>query len=446
MDLSKHLEKADEAVKRKNYAFAVNLYGQLLSLQPDNGAARAGLRAALFRKAEQRKPSKLIAGLVGGVSLLTAKLSTSLGKHAAAAKSYERYLALDPRSEGINLKLARALEKAGFKQSALSVFRAWAEQQPRCLEASREAGRLLYERGELEAALAMYEQALKVDPRDQDALRARKNLAAEGALKKSNIEKAQSSRELIKDKEGARKLERAQRLQLTAEEIEAELDEVEARLAKSPQDLDSLLRAAELYEMRRDPRGALDFLERARNLKPDDVAIGTRLADLRMRTQEQMVEQAEARGDKSAAAAARKVLAEMKVAEFRRRVAANPTDLGARFDLGTALFDLGDLDGAIAELQQAVKDPRRQIEALFTLGRAFRDKGLADLARTQFDKALSVAGGAAGRLGKELLYELGSLAERGGDGDAARRHFSAILELDWSYRDVADRVARLSAS
>ena len=40
MDLSKHLEKAREAVKRRNYPFAINLYSQLLGLQPDNGAAR----------------------------------------------------------------------------------------------------------------------------------------------------------------------------------------------------------------------------------------------------------------------------------------------------------------------------------------------------------------------------------------------------------------------
>ena len=44
MDLSKHLEKAEEAVKRKNYAFAVNLYGQFLGLQPPNGEARGGVR------------------------------------------------------------------------------------------------------------------------------------------------------------------------------------------------------------------------------------------------------------------------------------------------------------------------------------------------------------------------------------------------------------------
>ncbi len=446
MDLSKHLEKAEEAVKRKNYAFAVNLYGQLLALQPDNGPARAGLRTALFRKAEQKKPSKLIAVLFGGVNLLLAKLSTSLKKHASAAKSYERYLALDPLAEGPNLSLARALERAGQGNSALAVYRAWALQQPRCLEASREAGRLLYEQGQLSDALAMYEQALKVDPRDQEALRARKNLAAEGALKKTGIETAQSSRELIKDKDAAKRLERAQRLQLTQEELEAELDVVEAKLAKAPQDFDALMRAAELYEMRRDLSGAIGFLDQAKALRPDDAALTTRVTDVRMKLQEQFVQQAEARGDHDAAANARRVLAEMRVGEFRRRVAGNPTDLGFRFELGSALFESGDADGAIAELQQAVKDPRKQIDALLTLGRAFRHKGMADLARTQFEKALSSTGGAGGRLGKEILYELGGLAESAGDREVARKHYSAILELDWSYRDAADRVSRLAAS
>jgi tetratricopeptide (TPR) repeat protein len=446
MDLSKHLEKAEEAVKRKNYAFAVNLYGQLLALQPDNGQARAGLRTALFKKAEQRKPSKLVAILGGGLSLLTAKIATTFRGHAAAAKSYERYLALDPLNEGANLALARALEKAGFTKSALAVFRAFAEQQPRCLEAAREAGRLLYEQGKLDDALAMYEQALKIDPRDQDALRARKNLAAEGALSKSGIATAQSSRELVKDKEATKKLERAQRLHLSVEEIEAELDEVEKRLATAPNDVDALVRGAELQEMRRDPRAALDFLEQAQSVRPDDAALATKVADQRIKLQERNVEDALARGDEVAAANARKVLAALKASEYRRRVTANPSDLGLRFELGAALYESGDLEPAIAELQQAVKDPRRATEAMLTLGRAFRQKGMADLARGQFEKALAAGGGPSGRIGKEVLYELGTLAEETGDREAAKTHFASILELEWGYRDAADRVAKLQSS
>jgi hypothetical protein len=75
MDLNKHLANAADAVKRRNYPFAIKLYGQLLALQPDSGEARAGLRTALFKKAEAKKPSRLFAMIGGGVHLLTAAIA-----------------------------------------------------------------------------------------------------------------------------------------------------------------------------------------------------------------------------------------------------------------------------------------------------------------------------------------------------------------------------------
>ncbi|MCK5943070.1 MAG: tetratricopeptide repeat protein, partial [Planctomycetes bacterium] len=161
VDLSKYLEQAADAVKRRNYAMAVKIYGQVLSIQPDFGEARAGLRRALFQKAAQKPPSKLTAMLFGGVHLLVGGLQRLVGAHAGAAKSYERYLTFDPAAEGANLKLGNSLERAGHAKSALAVYAAYAEVQPRCLEACRAAGALYYEQGKLDEALAMYEQALK---------------------------------------------------------------------------------------------------------------------------------------------------------------------------------------------------------------------------------------------------------------------------------------------
>ena len=440
MDLSKHLEKAREAVKRKNYAFAVNLYGQLLGLQPDNADARAGLRDALFRKAAAKKPSKFFALLGGGVHLITAKLMGALRQPKAAASAYERYLKLDPLDEGSNLALAASLERAGYANSALAVYRAWAEHQPRSLEASREAGRLLYEQGELQDALAMYEQALKVDPRDQDALRARKNLAAEGALKQTGIESAKSSRDLVKDKDQQRQLERQARRHLTPEEIDEEIASLEGRLDSSADDAPRLARLAELHRMRRDPQTALDCLEAALALRPDDGELVAQAGDLRIQVQEQRVADAEQRGDEAAAENARRVLNEMRAAEFKRRVERQPSDLGLRFELGTALLAAGRADDAIPELQQAIKDPRRAVTARLALGRAFHGKGLTDLARGQLEQALESGGGATGQHGKEILYELGRIAEDAGDAAAATRHFESILEQDYGYRDVATRL------
>jgi tetratricopeptide (TPR) repeat protein len=445
MDLSKHLEKAAEAVKRRNYPFAVKLYGQLCALQPDNGAARQGLRNALYKKAEQKPTPKVFALLGGGVHLLSASIARMTGNHNGAVKALERYLAFDPLDESANLRLGDSLIKAGHRRSALAVYKAYAEQQPRCLEASRAAGALLQEAGEIEEALAMYEQALRVDPRDQESLRAKKNLAAESALKSSKIESAKSSRELIKDKGAQKKLEKADRLQLTAEEIAEELEELEAKLADNPDDVATLKRLAQVHEMNKDPQSALDCLERAAVLMPDDHELGDRAADLRTALQEKRIAEAEARGDGAAAAQMRKVLAEQQIGTLRRRVERQPTDLGLRFALGKALLATGANDEAIAELQQAVRDPRHKAEALLALGRAFRNKGLADLARGQLEKAHEACAGRDARLEKDVLYELGLVAEESDDVASALDWYKRILEQDIGFRDVAQKVEELAA-
>jgi tetratricopeptide (TPR) repeat protein len=365
------------------------------------------------------------------------------GQHAAAARAFERYLVHDPLAEATNLKLGNALLRAGLRRSALAVFAAYAEHQPRCLDACRAAGQLSYEQGKVQEALAFYEQALKVDPRDQESLKARKNLAAEGALRSTGIEKAQSSRELIKDKDQQRQLERQDRLQLSAEEVEAELTEVEQKLQDNPSDGKLLRRGARLRELAKDLPGALDLIEQLLRLQPDDGEVQELAGDLRIRLQEQMVQKAERSGDAAAAGRARAALHQLRVGEARRRVERNPADLGARFDLGASLLAVGETDAAIAELQQGVKDPRKKNEALFLLGRAFQQKNLLELALGQFDKAAQAAG--SGVMAKEALYEMGGICQAMGKREDALRHFTRILEQDIGFRDVATKVEQLKA-
>jgi tetratricopeptide (TPR) repeat protein len=444
VDLSKHLENAADAVKRRNYPLAVKIYSQVLAIQPDYGDARDGLRKALFAKAAQKPTSKLVAILGGGVHLLTGHLLRLCGQHNGAANAFERYLALDPLHEGSNLALATSLRKAGHRRSALAVFAAYAQQQPRCLLAARSAGALLYEQGKLHEALAFYEMALKVDPRDQEALKARKDLAAEGALKSTGIETAQSSRELIKDKSLAQKLEQQSRIQLSPEELDRQIAATEEELQQKSGDPALLRRMGKLLEQKKDLRGALECLESAAQKLPDDQDLLDQVGDLRLRVQESFVQKAIARGDSAAAERAERALNDARAAEYRRRIDKNPADLGLRFSLGSALCELRDFDAAIAELQQAVKDPRKKAEAMFLLGRAFRGKGLPDLALGQYEKALAAAGQAT--LAKDALYEMGGLCEEQGKRDAALLHYGRILEQDIGYRDVAQRVDRLKAS
>ena len=86
-----------------------------------------------------------------------------------------------------------------------------------------------------------------------------------------------------------------------------------------------------------------------------------------------------------------------------------------------------------------MEDPRLGREASYHLGQAFQQKGYADLARKNYERAMEGGSGSDER-SKEILYNLGSIAEEQGQADEARALFARIFEVDIGYRDVAAKM------
>ncbi|PIE23586.1 MAG: hypothetical protein CSA62_07025 [Planctomycetota bacterium] len=451
MDLSKHLEKADEAKRRRNYPLAIGLYQQILGLDPDQEDARRGLREALDGKFENKKGGGL-AYVQGSLLLLSAWIAKLSKSYAARAKNLESFLALAPGATGPNLALGEALAKGGWFKSAYVVYRHFGERvsaegkassrvEAAC-DAWRNAGALARELKRLPEAFECYEQALGLNPRDQEALRARKNLAAEGVLAETGFERAESSRDLLKDRQQQQKLEQEQRLHRSKDEIGAELGSLEEQLQQNPKDSALLRQVGELRANAGDIEGALDCLEPLRLEEPDDFKLLVLVGDLRIRQLDKGLEKARRLGDSDGEERVKKQVLQVRIEEERKRVALHPTDLALRFALGEHLIEAEQLDDAIAELQKAVKDPRYQVRAMTLLGQAFRRKGLGDLARSQLQKALDSAGQDS-ELSLDLNYELGLLAAEEGRTEDARAHFGRILEVDIQYKDVSERMQSL---
>ncbi len=453
MDLSKHLEKADEARKRRNYGLAIGLYQQLLDLDPDLEEAREGLRLALDAKFQGGRGGGVLQWIQGFLPMLSAKIAGLTKNRAAEVRNLERFLAMGPGHVRANLALGQALEAGGWRRSAYVVYRhlgATLSEEGRSSSRAEEAGLAWRRAGAMAQALdrlkeagECYEAALELDPRDQEALKARKNLAAEGALQEGGFASATHSRELIKDKQAQKEIERSQRLHKSREELLEELRETEGKLARAPEDPALLARVGDLRARTGDTQGALDCYERALGLEPGNRKLEDRVGLLRIRELEERIRKAELLEDEESARALRKELRGLKLGDLRRRVEMHPTDLGLRFEFGRALFEEGELDEGIAELQKAVQDPRRKLEALLLLGRAFKNKGLGDLARSQWEKALESV--AEGPRKLEILYELGLLAEESGDLRAAREAFAKIIEVDIGFKDVAARLEALGS-
>jgi len=443
LDFSKQIQKAEEALRRRNYDFAVELFRQLIDLDPDQGEARSGLRKALRKRFEQDGgKGKLLRAVSGALPLSRAKTLAKLGKHEACARALEDYLATNPMDAEANLLLGVSLESAGHFQSARAVYEFTADIDPRNAEALKRAGGMMQRTGDHARALQYYERALEADPRDQEALKARKNLAAESALSRSNTGQVTHSRDLIKDKDRSRELERSKRLVLSEEELRAELTKLEERFAGASSDPEVMLQLAEVHEKLGDPAAALEFAERALQYRKDSFDLIARVGDLKSKHLKKAVARADKSGQPEEAGTLERELVAHEVADYRRRVEARPGDAPLRLALAKKLLRADDVDGALAELQRCSGEPRVRDEALFHLGLCFQKKGILDLARKEFQHALDASDG-KGERAKEILYNLGAIAEAQGRREEARSFYIRIYEIDIGYRDVAGKMGTL---
>jgi tetratricopeptide (TPR) repeat protein len=123
----------------------------------------------------------------------------------------------------------------------------------------------------------------------------------------------------------------------------------------------------------------------------------------------------------------------------QQRVEQNPTDPQLRFELGTALYEAGEYSDAIPHLQQATRNPHIRTKVLLTLARAFDGKNMLDLAAKQLTDALADLP-TMDDTRKEVLYSKGLIHAKMDDKVKALECFKEIYEVDYGYRDVAQRV------
>jgi tetratricopeptide (TPR) repeat protein len=205
----------------------------------------------------------------------------------------------------------------------------------------------------------------------------------------------------------------------------------------------------DLLAMQNNYKAAKEAYERAYKIQPD-FPLREKIGNLVLRSVESRIEAAEQqlRQQPNNPALAdrvkqlRKEYGEMRRREFDMRVKQQPTNTSYRFHLGESLFDLGQIDAAISEFQQAANDPKLKTRTQHYLGRCFLVKKMANLAVSQFTRALDGVTGMTD-LAKEILYDLGEAHEAMGEVRKAVETYEKIFETDIKYKDVSEKVTRL---
>ncbi len=132
------------------------------------------------------------------------------------------------------------------------------------------------------------------------------------------------------------------------------------------------------------------------------------------------------------------------LAQFKEKVAENLEfrDVKARHDLGTAYKEMGLLDEAISQFQDALRADPAHLPTYELLGQCFLDQGRSDVAIRSMERALKVPR----RIEDEMLgiyYNLGRAHENVGHADDAVEFYEKVFALDINFMDVTERLRNL---
>jgi tetratricopeptide (TPR) repeat protein len=441
--------KAVAAIELRNLGYAISLLQEILKQEPQFLTGRELLRRAEVTRSNSAKKSFFKIS-TASISVMNAQRQIKKDpKHAV--EILEKVLEAEPYNRQANLVLKEAALAAGWPEIAVFALRTLLEENSRDVKVLQELGRLYHQLGDSDQEEEIYNQITAINPLDAQALRLGKDASAHASMKRGGWTQAESYRDLIKDKEEAISLEQQSRMRLTGEALDQQIDETYARHKAEPANIDLVRRLGALTEQKEDFEAAIRWYQSAADLtKGADTGLARKVSDLKIKCLEREIaaheeflsrhNADEVRANKSLELKAAKAKrAEILIDHARERMARNPTDLQLRFELGENFFNAGRFREAVPELQRARQNPHARLKAMNLLGCCYSKLEMLDLAMKQLEEAskeiLSMDA-----TKKEIVYNLGLVYERMGEREKSLACMKQIYEVDYGYKDVAQRV------
>lgn len=445
--------KAQSALEQRHFTYAIKLCHVVLKDSPGFLDARRMARKCAASEMLGKKKKKGLFGMSGsGISLMKIQNQGKKDPMGALA-AIETELVNDPFDGAANDLLfdcAMRLNMLDTAAFALETVRSGSPENTKLLHKLAEH---YLARDEPDKAADVYNDIIKQDSTDIHATKGSKDATARASMKKQKWEEAESFRDVMKSGDDAAELEDSNRAAMTKDQMHDKLGRLFERYAEDNQNLALVKEIGSLYEQLEDWTNSYSFFKYAFDLSQGDVALQNKAAYMKDKSADFEIKKLReaSEGDPQNAELSeqyRSLVSERtdeQVRDAEQRVERNPTDPQLRYELGLALYNSGDHSAAIPHLQQATRNPHIRTRVLLLLGRTFKAKGMYDLAIKQLSDALADLAGMDGTK-KEVLYEKGLIHEEMGDAAASLDSFKQIYEVDYGYRDVAQRVEQSYSS
>lgn len=450
MDVSKLYARVEEALKKKNFDFAIELLkNQILKVNPNDVKARQLLRASALKKYETAYPSQvaiLKKGLVIRIKIIIAQL---LKKWDKVMDEAENYLQYDPKNISVLHALGEACAKAKYADSSVAVFENILAFDGNCVKALKALGNVyLADKQDMEKANQCFQRAFKLAPQDIECARQVKDLAAQ--ITSKTYGDAKNSSDLVKDKDKAKELADDQSILRTEDDYKRAIERSLKKLSDDPQNKKELRRVGELYQKLNQLDDAIGIYEKLLQLDATSFDIKCRVSECKIAKSEKRVQDLQEKYQKAPQdqrlkqelQKALQAKIEVEIQEFDMQVKAQPTNCELRFKLGMACFQGNRPDDAIGQFQHAIKDPKFRTQAYIYMGQAFTKKQEFEMAIEQLENAKKLVS-AKDTQYRDILYSLGLTYESAKQYQKAIDIFTDIYRVDIGYKDIQNRLKRL---
>jgi tetratricopeptide (TPR) repeat protein len=442
------VNRAKTAAQSKNYDYAISLMQAVLKDEPLFLDGRKFLRAVEIQKFKsQSRFSSTLTALTGGM-----KFSTGKKTPQDQLIDAEVVLAQHPYDVKANTAIGEAGMTLGYPEFKCFAFETLAEGKPGDKVILNSLAVAYMDAKNFPKAVNTFERILEIDPRDGDALSGLKNATAADTSKSGGWDTAEGDyRKVIKDIGEAEQLEAEAKAVKSEEGIESQIQINFAKHQAQPDNPAHSKAIAQLFVQKNDYDSAIQWYTHAFETgKKSDSSLEKIIGDLRLKKVEQEI--TALRGElatatdpeiqahaQTALEQKEKELNEVRLFQAEARVRAQPNEGEFRYDLGEALFKIGQYKRATEELQQSLKQPSVRYQALNLMGLAFMKRGMLDFAIKQLSLAQTELL-PMDDLKKEITYNLGLAYEVSKQAEKALDQWKMIYEVDMSYRDVATRV------
>ncbi len=445
VDLSKHLARAKQAIERRNWALALETCEQCLDVDPANLEVYKLHLDASKRKAKESDKKSLL----GSMSMPV----MSKDPHKQLIGAMKR-VATNPDAKTIASAgdAAQKVYKSGIKTMLDVAIFLYEEMKASGLfnaEVLWNLSNLYFDKFNVAKDQAFLDKAIKTMgeleramPNHAEASRTIKNWEARRSMEKRNTAGTGGDyRSQLSSGDKSHRAEVMSRIIRTVEDALEVLKYVDEDLKANATDKALWVKKGDTHRRINQLAESRAAFVKAQELDQYDFGITMKLGDISIEDAKAKV--AAAAGQGEVEVEAKKALLVVEIAEYRKRAERQPTEMTHKYNLGVRLLQGGNIEGAAAEFQRTVGDPRYRRNSHRYLGYCFSKKNLLDLAVQQYKSFLSLVDDHLSDEAKEVRYLLGRQLEDLGKRDEAMAEYSRLVEIDLGYKDVADRLGKL---